>query len=64
MLNNRQKENETGGIADASVDASFSVSVSNRGSGAAKQHNFPYPPGPLGSLENVVGFVSRRFEGT
>jgi hypothetical protein len=35
MLNTRQQENETGGIADASLDASFSVSVSSRGSGAA-----------------------------
>lgn len=49
MLNRRQKENETGGIADASVDASFSVNVSNTGPGAATQHNCPYPPDPCRS---------------
>jgi hypothetical protein len=47
MINREQTENETGGIADASVDASFNVSVSNRGSGAGTQHNCPYPPDPF-----------------
>jgi len=49
MLNTRQIENETGGIADASVDASFSVSVSNRRSGAVTQHNCPHLPDPFRS---------------
>jgi hypothetical protein len=52
MLNTEQKKNETGGIADASFDTSFSASVSNRGSGAATQHNCFYPPDPFRSSGN------------